>query len=453
MKITIMGLGLHGGGLASARFFLERGAEVTITDLRDETTLKPSMLKLAGFPVRYVLGRHDTDDFTGADMVIKNPAVPLTSPYLKAAERIESDISIFLRHNRRPLIVVTGTKGKSTVVSAIYHGALKAWPKARLGGNITVSPLTFIDECTGESGEPVILELSSWQLADLAGKKLLKPSISMITNIMHDHQNRYNTFRDYVNDKKLIYADQGPEDIMIINGDDPWSDEFIRETAARPFPFTAHPAEGSMEPGSWLDDSGRGFIRTARTPEAEEILPVRLKVQGLHNRINLLAAAAALRLYGMESSDIAEALAGFGGIPHRLELVAEKKGVRWFNDSASTIPESTEAAVASFSEAVQLICGGTDKELDFAPFRKCAPIPGNIFLLEGSATDKMIVILKEEHIPFHGPFGSLQSAVEAAAASAREGDVVVFSPGATSFGMFLNEFDRGDQFRNMVSER
>ncbi len=453
MKITVMGLGLHGGGLASARFFLERGAEVTITDLRDETILAPSMKQLADVPVRYVLGRHDLADFSGADMVIKNPAVPLSSPYLKAAGRIESDISIFLRHNRRPLIAVTGTKGKSTVVSAIYHGALKSWPKARLGGNITVSPLTFIDECTVEDEAPVILELSSWQLADLAGKKLLKPSISMITNIMHDHQNRYETFRDYVNDKKLIYADQRPEDLTIINGDDPWSLEFIRETAARPFPFTGTPPGESKEPGSWLDGTGRGFIRTAGSGAIEEILPEKLKVHGLHNRINLLAAASALRLFGMESRQVSEALAGFGGIPHRLELVAERKGVRWFNDSASTIPESTAAAVASFSVPVQLISGGTDKELDFAPFREYASIPENIFLLEGSATDKMIGILKEKQIPFHGPFASLRSAVDAAEAAAGAGDVVLFSPGATSFGMFLNEFDRGDQFRNMVSER
>ena len=137
-----MGLGLHGGGLASARFFAEHGATVTVTDLRDEQTLAPTLEKLADLPIRYVLETHNEEDFTSADLVIKNPAVSRNSPYLQLAPQIETDISIFLRLNRRPVIAVTGSKGKSTTVSALYHIARAYDPHVLLGGNITVSPLT-----------------------------------------------------------------------------------------------------------------------------------------------------------------------------------------------------------------------------------------------------------------------------------------------------------------------
>ena len=171
LRVTVMGLGVHGGGLASALFFARRGAEVTVTDLRGPDALAPSIERLAGLPVRYVLGRHDVADFESADLVIKNPAVPTGSPFLAAARDravpVETDVSVFLSLARCPVIAVTGTKGKSTTASAIHHGLLRASPRARLGGNITVSPLEFLDDLAPT--DPVVLELSSWQLGDLGG--------------------------------------------------------------------------------------------------------------------------------------------------------------------------------------------------------------------------------------------------------------------------------------------
>ncbi|MDY7027973.1 MAG: UDP-N-acetylmuramoyl-L-alanine--D-glutamate ligase, partial [Spirochaetota bacterium] len=144
MKITVMGLGLHGGGIATARFLAGQGAELTVTDLRDEETLRPSMEQLRGLPIRYVMGRHEMEDFSGADMVIKNPAVRRSSPYLKAARRVETDLTLFLRLNRRPVLAVTGSKGKSTTVSVLHAIAKREYPEALLGGNITISPLSFV---------------------------------------------------------------------------------------------------------------------------------------------------------------------------------------------------------------------------------------------------------------------------------------------------------------------
>ncbi|HSV56667.1 MAG TPA: hypothetical protein VLH39_06105, partial [Magnetospirillaceae bacterium] len=154
LRVTVMGLGLNGGGLASARFFSARGASVTVTDTRDGKALAESLAALEGFPIRYVLGRHEMEDFSAADLVIKNPAVRADSPFLAAAKAVETDISIFLRYCPAPLAAVTGSKGKSTTASALAH-ALSASRKTFLGGNITVSPLDFLDEVRPDT--PVVL--------------------------------------------------------------------------------------------------------------------------------------------------------------------------------------------------------------------------------------------------------------------------------------------------------
>lgn len=191
LHVTVMGLGLNGGGLSSARFFASKGAQVTVTDMKSEKELAPSIEALADFPgIRFVLGTHELSDFSGADMVIKNPGVKLAgNRFLENARSIETDISVFLRLSAAPILAVTGSKGKSSTVSALYHGLKKTGYPAFLGGNITVSPLTFLEET--DASTPVVLELSSWQLSDLRGRNLLKPRIALITPVMSDHQNWY----------------------------------------------------------------------------------------------------------------------------------------------------------------------------------------------------------------------------------------------------------------------
>ena len=175
--VTIMGLGLNGGGEAAVKFFLQKGAYVLVTDMKTKEQLLPTIERLSSDPsidtsrLTYRLGEHRIEDFENADCVIKNPGVKYEgNKYLAAAKAIETDLSIFLRFTDCPLIAVTGSKGKSSTVSAIYYGLKKAGFKAFLGGNITVSPLTFIDEVTQDT--PVVIEFSSWQLADLRGRRL-----------------------------------------------------------------------------------------------------------------------------------------------------------------------------------------------------------------------------------------------------------------------------------------
>ncbi|MDR1025257.1 MAG: UDP-N-acetylmuramoyl-L-alanine--D-glutamate ligase, partial [Treponema sp.] len=229
-RVLIMGLGRHGGGLESAAYLGRHGAELTITDLQDEKALAGSIEKLeaalkgcgAAAQIRYVLGKHETADFERADLVIKNPGVKPDSPYLQAARRVETDISLFLARSPARLIAVTGSKGKSSAASALHWvlerarnpasaaraGRAVLPGKAWRGGNITVSPLSFLDQLTAD--DDVVLELASWQLGELRGRlkdggegrgePLLKPRCAVITAIMQDHLDRYPDMGTYVAD-------------------------------------------------------------------------------------------------------------------------------------------------------------------------------------------------------------------------------------------------------------
>lgn len=450
MKVTVMGLGLHGGGLAAASFLHDAGASVTVTDLRDEETLAPSIRAMEGRRVRYVLGRHETADFTGADFVVKNPAVKPESPYLAAARAVETDISIFLRLSGSPLVAVTGSKGKSSTASAIHHGFVHSGVPSLLGGNITVSPLSFLDR-TGP-GRPVVLELSSWQLADMQGMGVLKPRVAVLTAIMPDHMNHYHSMDAYVAHKRLIYADQGPGDFTLCDLDQDWGRSFAAETRATPIGYAIRDSGGVcgwLAEGSGGSHDATGWCRLPGCAD-EMIVPAGIRVRGSHMRKNLLAAGMALRLMGVDAKRVQEAAETFPGIEHRMEFFAESAGVRYYNDSAATIPQATAAALESFATPVVLVAGGTDKNIDFGPVADAYSRTRRIILLSGTGTDKLIPLLKERGIGFEGPYDNLEAAVIRAIRTAQGGDSVVLSPGCTSFGMFLHEFDRGRKWKEAV---
>jgi UDP-N-acetylmuramoylalanine--D-glutamate ligase len=452
MRVTVMGLGINGGGLASALYFASRGARVTVTDLRSRDALESSIRMLAGLPVEYVLGGHEVRSFTETDLVIKNPAVPPSSPYLTAAREhgipVETDLSVFLSTAANPVIAVTGSKGKSTTASAIHYGLSRVIPGARLGGNIAVSPLSFMDELGPR--DPVVLELSSWQLGDLAGRGLLKPVISAFTVILPDHLDKYPGMREYVEDKKAVFKEQGPELKAVFNFDDPWQKDFPSETKARCFFYSGTPLPAGME-GGWLE-GGEGKTRLGSDAGAAKIALRGAVLPGQHNRMNLLCAAVVLRLYGIKSEVIRKALAEFPGVEHRMEMFHSFKGAKIYNDSAATIPEATVQAVKTLDAPIILVTGGTDKNIDFSPLSEIAGKPETIILLAGTGTDKIRSVLDSAGAAYEGPFTELAPAVRAALSRAREGASILFSPGCTSFGMFKNEFDRGAKFKKCVLE-
>ncbi len=456
-NITVMGLGLHGGGEATVRFFLKHGAFVTVTDMKTEEELQSSVNSLLldesveKSRLTFTLGKHDIKDFKNADCVIKNPIVKYDgNEFLACAKHIESDISIFLQFTKSKIIAVTGSKGKSSTVSAISYGLNEAGIKTLLGGNITVSPLTFIDETLGDKAPVVVLELSSWQLADLRGRKLLKPIISIITKIVPDHQNWYGAMEPYVADKKLIFADQDEKDVFLCSCDeDGWGDIFAKEAKANVVRYPDDIPEsllyGEDENEDWLEN---------------------LKVPGDHNKENILNAACVMSLIGIQDDDIIDILKKYSGIGHRLEYFHTwKKGrceYQFYNDSAATVPESVVAAIDSFPNGLHLITGGTDKELDFLPLvNRFKEVKGyslkSLFLLAGTGTDKLLSLLKEKNVDinYKGPYNSVSELLvdfKVFLEKQETGFPVIFSPGATSFGMFKNEFDRGDTFKSCVKK-
>ncbi|MFW5685348.1 MAG: UDP-N-acetylmuramoyl-L-alanine--D-glutamate ligase [Spirochaetota bacterium] len=456
-RVLIMGLGAHGGGAASARYCAEAGASVTVTDLRTEDELSASIASLADLPIRFVLGHHDPEDFRKADVVIKNPAVRRTAPLLREARAIETDISIFLREHTGPVLAITGTKGKSTTASALHHIVRGVYPAARLGGNITVSPLTFLRDLN--DSDPVVLELSSFQLGDLlltsVGREGVLPpfSVSIVTNLLPDHQDYYGSMEAYAADKALIFSGQQPDAWCVLSDGDSWSRAYrpphpgrvVRVGAGQGLPPHACGPYAAIERGIGV------FAEQAGVPV--ELVPSDTRVQGAHMRRNLLFAAVAARLFGVPDEIIRDRARNFAGVPHRLEEVALVAGIRWINDSAATIAEAASAAVESFTEPVHLIAGGSDKGVPLDAFRSIGTRVASLHLLAGSATERIVGILDEERIPYHGPYSDLGSAVDAAGTAARPGSVVLLSPGCASFGMFRNEFDRGDQFRRLVRER
>jgi len=447
LEVLVMGLGLHGGGTATARFLAERGAKVSCTDLRSEEELEPSLKELEGLDIRYILGIHREEDFENADMIVKNPAVPSNSPWIAGRKNIETDISLFLRASESPLLALTGSKGKSTAVSALYHILRGPFPGTRLGGNITVSPLSFIHELRGE--DPVILELSSWQLADLRSKRLLHPRVCGITNLMHDHQNRYESFEDYEADKTVILENLGPGDYSVFP-DDAFGKRWAELSGGTSLMISGSTPVSENFRGAYLDENRRGWF--TGPPGAgsgkEQLLPETLLVPGEPFRINLLFASVMAKLWGCSSETILRRVSGFHGVPYRMEMFLESNGIRYYDDTTATIPDACAAAVRAMDRPVILIAGGTDKELDFTPFDDVTEIPKRIVMLRGSASETWIPRLRSAGISVDGPYDSMDAAVAAADKLTEPGDAVLLSPGATSFGMFQHEFKRGDAFKN-----
>lgn len=442
--ITVMGLGLNGGGGNTVKFFLKHGATVIATDTKDEEALKSTIDDITKYIAEnsidknrliYHLGGHIIEDFTKTNCIIKNPIVDIEkNEYLQAALKkrveIESDISVFLQFNKAPIIAVTGSKGKSTTVSAIQYGFEKLGVKSFLGGNITVSPLSFLDKLTEDT--PVVLELSSWQLRDLVGRMLLSPAIAVITKIASDHQNWYSSMTDYVRDKSLIYANMGVESSIILDSDT-WGEL-----------FATHCKKRRINIYRYDSNSASPF------------------------EVNVGNAATVLKIWGFNGELVDDVLKDYKGLPHRMQEFLTYKNATFINDSTATIPEAAIASLKTQCEkgSTLLIAGGTDKVLDFAQF--AATIEDEhkngrlkaIYLLAGSATEKMESAIKEKNIEnlSYKVYNSINDILGAIKSDLDGGNFggdaisVLFSPAATSFEKFTNEFDRGEKFMAATKE-
>ncbi|HET8905747.1 MAG TPA: UDP-N-acetylmuramoyl-L-alanine--D-glutamate ligase [Ktedonobacterales bacterium] len=447
-RVLVMGLGLLGGGVATARYAVTQGAaEVIVTDLRGPELLAPSIAKLEGLPIRYVLGRHDTADFEQADVIVRNPNVRRDSPYLAAAlaagRRVEMEIAWFFRACRGHIAGITGTRGKSTTTTLLHHILTVAGKRPYLGGNLgNIETLSLLPDIT--AGDWVVLELGNWMLEGLHTVRR-SPHLAIFTNLLPDHLNAYDSMDDYGEAKSSIFRYQRHDDIALFNVDNAYTQRYGQQAPAGAVWYYS-----PDQRVAWLRDQ----------PDVKHAFAYAgaIKLRGAHNLGNVQAATLAAEQIGIDGATIARAVASFAGVPHRLEVVRTIGGVTWVNDSASTAPVAGVAALRSFEELVVLIAGGNSKDLDASEYAAAAVArTRHIILLAGNASDAFAELLRaaareQGHSPdqIEGPYNSLPHAIERARAVASPGDVVLLSPGFTSFGMFLNEFDRGDQFRALV---
>jgi UDP-N-acetylmuramoylalanine--D-glutamate ligase len=450
-RVTIMGLGTRGGGLGVARYLATQGAVVTVTDRRTEEELAGPIRELDGLPISYVLGLHDERDFTrdGADVVVRNPGVRRNNPLLRLARgqglQIEMEMSLFFRACPAPIIGITGTKGKTTT-STICAQMLRAWDsRTVLAGNMGISALDRLSQIAANT--PVIIELSSWQLEALDEHRL-GPHIAVLTNVSEDHLDAYESFEDYAATKRTIAHHQTASDFLVVNRDDAETWQATAETSARIVPFGLGPANSN---GLWVE--GSELVWNCESGEERIVFPDNPALTGSRQALNAAAAAAAALLRGASTEALTEGLRSFSGIKDRFERVAEIGGVEYINDTSATAPVAAIAALERlFGRRVHLIAGGAGKQSDLSSFADAVrEAVDEVFLLEGSATPDLAGLLTARGVPIAGIYGSMSEAVSAASSVATAGHVVLLSPACASFGLFRDEFDRGDKFRDAVS--
>jgi len=459
-KITVFGVGTLGGGVGTVRYLAEHGAHVIATDLKSKDDLAESIDKLKDLKnVTYVLGQHRREDFIDVDMVVKTPSCPWTNEHIKLARSkdvpVETDASLFFRLCKRPIIGITGTKGKTTTSRIIYHLLKKSDQTPVLFG---VEHLAVLDRLSYvKKNTIVVFELSSWRLSSFVKDKLA-PHIAVFTNIFPDHMDYYKSMEAYFADKKNIFLHQKPTGYFVYNADDPMLKSIAHEVPAQI--RTATHSRRNQGRGMFIEDEQifqNDGIDTVPFMKVDEI-PLR----GTHNHLNVLLAANAAHAAGLSLSDIREGIASLPQIPHRLELVREIGNVRYYNDTAATNPEAAIVGLEAFDEPIVLIAGGASKNLSIDEMmEKVALSVKDIIFIKGEGSDKMISALsklnkgRNRYVDDGGAYRiaeSMEKAIALARAVVSPGDVVLLSPGTSSFGVFKNEFDRGNQFRKCVQE-
>lgn len=456
-RVVVMGLGLHGGAVAVAGYFAKNKANVLVTDTKNAAELRPSIKKLKKFSnIHFRLGAQSVNDFAGADLIIPNPAVPRESRLLRHAKKanipILNEAALFFLFCRRPIIGVTGTRGKSTTTSLIHHLLKIKCPNVLLAGNIRDTVMfDIINKVNKKNSEPVILELSSWHLEGLEAVKK-GPKTAVITNLYPDHLNRYRTLASYYRSKYHIFKYQSREDQTIFNYDIPAVRQAARFCKSRRYWFSGSTCRLKGD-GTFIKNEQVVFQKDGHITVLISLHDIGLK--GRHNLSNVMAALTVAHLWGVKIKNKSSVLSRFRPLSGRQELVAVKRGISFYNDTNATTPEATMAFLKTIDKPVILIIGGDDKKLNYGVLaRNVIKKAKSVILLPGSATNK----LKKE-FRFLKPRKSqiidakdLSNAFQTAVEQAQTGEAIALSPAATSFSQFNNEFERGEQFVGLVKK-
>ncbi len=461
-KITLMGLGLHGGGLAVAQWLLKHGTNITVTDLKTAEELKSSVdillakAKELGVENNLILklGKHSTEDFVDTDMVIKNPGVRNNNNFLEIARDnnipIYDEAMLFMELTTVPIIGITGSKGKSTVTAITGAMLQKKFPKTIIAGNIKTTPLfQIIDKVIdNEDILMVVAELSSWQL-DNFGDIEISPQIAVITNLLPEHLNSYNnSFIDYINAKFNIAKFQKTEDTVVLNYDDKKLKEYGKSLEQNIIWFSVN----SKVPKG-VEVRGDELIWHEESVE-KSLGKFVTELAGNHNLANIAAATSVAYAHGVETKDIIETIKKFQTLSGRREYFGNVHDRIWYNDTTATAPVATMVMLDSFSDRVVLIAGGSDKGSPIDDLaKKIIEKVSHLILLPGDGTDKLVNSLEKNNFTNRTLVKDMSEAVQVALDNSKKDETIILSPGFASFASFAHEFARGDAYIQAINDK
>ncbi|HYM49637.1 MAG TPA: UDP-N-acetylmuramoyl-L-alanine--D-glutamate ligase [Candidatus Limnocylindrales bacterium] len=434
-------IGFGRSGQASARYLRDHGIEVLVQDRADTPALREAMARLG---VNGRLGGYAEADLNGIDLVVVSPGVPWDLPLVESARRrgirITSEIDLFFQVTASRIVGITGTNGKSTTTGLAADVLRAGGLRVHRGGNIGEPVLDRVDRFTGDDW--AVLELSSFQLESITRPRL---HVGAILNVTPDHLDRHGTFDRYRDIKARAIRFMEAEDRAVLNRDDPVTWAMRGETAGRILPFsTRHPemVDAVVSADGWVR------VGETRVLKAEDI-----PLPGEHNLSNVLAAVAIGSAAGVTPGQMAAAVRAFAGLEHRLELVGEVAGVRWYNDSKATTPDSTLRALEAFTEPIVLIAGGRNKGIDVGPLAAAIARRASALVAIGETGPELVDRVRAAGLSEAALASDLEDAVSRAADAARPGSVVLLSPAFASYDMFQDFEDRGRRFKAAVRRR
>jgi UDP-N-acetylmuramoylalanine--D-glutamate ligase len=437
---NVLVVGLGRSGRAVARVAAEMGAHVAVSEKAKREDLTEVLRELGPTLDQVETGGHTPALFRWADLIVVSPGVPLADPIFdearKAGKEIIGEVELAYRYLDCPILGITGTNGKSTTTALLGAIMRAAGKQVFVGGNLGMPLIEAVE--SSEEYDFAVVELSSFQLEAISR---LRVRVAALLNLTPDHLNRYPDFAAYMRAKCRIFRNQLASDAAVLNAADPQVMAQVREVRARLFTFGRQGTHAWTE-GATLHLQGEGFH------DAIDIGGYR--PPGAHNRANLEAAALMARLAGADAAAIARAAATFAGLEHRLEILGERDGVLFINDSKSTTEDSVRIALAAMSRPIVLILGGRDKGADWAALDRA--IGGRVREVVAYGEAAPIIAAAVRGTPTHVAVPFVE-ALEEAARLARPGDAVLLSPGCTSFDQFNNFEERGEAMRAWVGGR
>ncbi|MGB8981567.1 MAG: UDP-N-acetylmuramoyl-L-alanine--D-glutamate ligase [Anaerolineales bacterium] len=445
-------LGAARQGLALARWLALHGARVTLSDMRTEAQLGAVRASLAEYPLEWALGGHPLELLDTTDLLCLSGGVPLSLPIVAEAVKrgipLSNDSQIFMEAVPCKTIGITGSAGKTTTTTLVGRMARNAYgEKAYVGGNIGDPLINYVDGM--QSDDLAILEISSFQLDQMT----ISPNVAAILNVTPNHLDRHGTMEAYTAAKARLLGFQSGKDAAILGRDDKGAWDLRNKVQGRLYTFSLNELDEDLN-GTYLQDD----LLNLRDGDAYLPLMPREKIllRGDHNVSNVLAAFAIGHAAGFPLDAMLEGVEGFRGVPHRLELVCELRGARWYNDSMASAPERSMAAIRAFEEPIVLLLGGRDKDLPWEELMQLVSERVDHVILFGEAAEKIEKTmeglgLREKRFTVTR-VARLQEAVQEAAQVAEPGDVVLLSPGGTSFDEFRDFAERGERFSQWVRE-